>query len=126
MIAHIKRAGGDDHPNGANLIGYSYRKLGDYKLAQVWYERALKSRSEPSADLEVLRPVADRAGQSRSGGLSPEPDRRDLRDRLRGVPLVGGGARTAARHRPGLPSSRCGAACLDGGELLCSLTDSSP
>jgi len=27
----------------ANLIGYSYRKLGDYPLSQVWYERALKS-----------------------------------------------------------------------------------
>ncbi len=27
----------------ANLIGYSYRKLGDYKLSQIWYERALKS-----------------------------------------------------------------------------------
>ena len=26
-----------------NLIGYSYRKLGDYKLSQVWYERALKA-----------------------------------------------------------------------------------
>jgi tetratricopeptide (TPR) repeat protein len=33
----------DDHPNVANLIGYSYRKLGDYKLSQVWYERALKA-----------------------------------------------------------------------------------
>ena len=29
--------------NVANLIGYSYRKLGDYKLSQTWYERALKS-----------------------------------------------------------------------------------
>ena len=27
----------------ANLIGYSYRKLGDYRLSQAWYERALKS-----------------------------------------------------------------------------------
>src|SRR4030081_2706898 len=27
----------------ANLIGYSYRKLGDYKVAQIWYERALKA-----------------------------------------------------------------------------------
>ena len=27
----------------ANLIGYSYRKLGDYKLSQTWYERALKT-----------------------------------------------------------------------------------
>ena len=29
--------------NVANLIGYSYRKLGDYELSQAWYERALKS-----------------------------------------------------------------------------------
>jgi tetratricopeptide (TPR) repeat protein len=27
----------------ANLIGYSYRKLGDYKVSQIWYERALKA-----------------------------------------------------------------------------------
>jgi hypothetical protein len=25
------------------LIGYSYRKFGDYKFWQVWYERALKA-----------------------------------------------------------------------------------
>jgi tetratricopeptide (TPR) repeat protein len=42
-IAQLKALGHDDHPNVANLIGYSYRKLGDYKLAQVWYERALKA-----------------------------------------------------------------------------------
>src|SRR5260370_8527897 len=23
--------------------GYSYRKLGDYKVSQIWYERALKA-----------------------------------------------------------------------------------
>jgi tetratricopeptide (TPR) repeat protein len=33
----------DDHANVANLIGYSYRKLGDYRLSQIWYERALKA-----------------------------------------------------------------------------------
>ncbi|MEN3348157.1 MAG: hypothetical protein V7632_1792 [Bradyrhizobium sp.] len=33
----------DDHPNVANLIGYSYRKLGDYRQSQIWYERALKA-----------------------------------------------------------------------------------
>jgi len=27
----------------ANLIGYSYRKLGNYQLASQWYERALKA-----------------------------------------------------------------------------------
>jgi tetratricopeptide (TPR) repeat protein len=42
-IAQLKALGRDDHPNVANLIGYSYRKLGDYKLSQVWYERALKA-----------------------------------------------------------------------------------
>jgi len=42
-IDQLKALGHDDHPNVANLIGYSYRKLGDYKLSQVWYERALKA-----------------------------------------------------------------------------------
>jgi len=42
-IDQLKTLGHDDHPNVANLIGYSYRKLGDYKLSQVWYERALKA-----------------------------------------------------------------------------------
>jgi tetratricopeptide (TPR) repeat protein len=42
-IEQLKALGHDEHPNVANLIGYSYRKLGDYKLSQVWYERALKA-----------------------------------------------------------------------------------
>jgi tetratricopeptide (TPR) repeat protein len=42
-IEQLKALGHDDHPNVANLIGYSYRKLGDYKLSQVWYERALQA-----------------------------------------------------------------------------------
>jgi hypothetical protein len=42
-IAQLKALGHDDHPNVANLIGYSYRKLGDYQLSQVWYQRALKA-----------------------------------------------------------------------------------
>jgi tetratricopeptide (TPR) repeat protein len=42
-IDELKALGHDDYANVANLIGYSYRKLGDYKLSQVWYERALKS-----------------------------------------------------------------------------------
>jgi tetratricopeptide (TPR) repeat protein len=42
-IEQLKALGNDDHPNVANLIGYSYRKLGDYKLSQIWYERALKA-----------------------------------------------------------------------------------
>jgi tetratricopeptide (TPR) repeat protein len=42
-IEQLRALGHDDHPNVANLIGYSYRKLGDYKQSQVWYERALKA-----------------------------------------------------------------------------------
>jgi tetratricopeptide (TPR) repeat protein len=42
-IDQLKALGHDDYANVANLIGYSYRKLGDYKLSQIWYERALKS-----------------------------------------------------------------------------------
>jgi tetratricopeptide (TPR) repeat protein len=39
----VKALGHDDHPNVGSLIGYSYRKFGDYKFSQVWYERALKA-----------------------------------------------------------------------------------
>ena len=39
----LKALGHDDIANVANLIGYSYRKLGDYRLSQAWYERALKA-----------------------------------------------------------------------------------
>jgi tetratricopeptide (TPR) repeat protein len=42
-IGQLKALGHDDSAAVANLIGYSYRKLGDYKLSQVWYERALKA-----------------------------------------------------------------------------------
>src|ERR1700737_734673 len=42
-IDQLKALGQDDLADVANLIGYSYRKLGDYKVSQVWYERALKA-----------------------------------------------------------------------------------
>ncbi|MBR0873002.1 tetratricopeptide repeat protein [Bradyrhizobium tropiciagri] len=42
-IDQLHALGHDEHPNVANLIGYSYRKLGDYKQSQLWYERALKA-----------------------------------------------------------------------------------
>jgi tetratricopeptide (TPR) repeat protein len=42
-IAQLKALGHDDRADVANLVGYSYRMLGDYKLSQVWYERALKA-----------------------------------------------------------------------------------
>jgi tetratricopeptide (TPR) repeat protein len=42
-ISQLKALGQDDRADVANLIGYSYRKLGDYKVSQVWYERALQA-----------------------------------------------------------------------------------
>jgi len=42
-IDQLKALGQDDRADVANLIGYSYRKLGDYKVSQIWYERALKA-----------------------------------------------------------------------------------
>jgi tetratricopeptide (TPR) repeat protein len=42
-IGQLKALGHDDSAAVANLVGYSYRKLGDYKVSQVWYERALKA-----------------------------------------------------------------------------------
>ena len=42
-IDQLQALGHDDNAAVANLIGYSYRKLGDYKVSQIWYERALKA-----------------------------------------------------------------------------------
>jgi tetratricopeptide (TPR) repeat protein len=41
-IAQLKSLERDDVADVANLIGYSYRKLGDYKQSQVYYELALR------------------------------------------------------------------------------------
>ena len=42
-IGQLKALGHGDNAAVANLIGYSYRKLGDYKVSQIWYKRALKA-----------------------------------------------------------------------------------
>ena len=42
-IEQLRALHRDDVAAVANLIGYSYRKLGDYKLSQAWYEQALKA-----------------------------------------------------------------------------------
>jgi len=41
-IEQLKALGRDDSAAVANLIGYSYRKLGDYQSSKVYYELALK------------------------------------------------------------------------------------
>jgi len=42
-IAQLRALKHDDHPDVANLIGYSNRKLGNYEESKAWYEAALKS-----------------------------------------------------------------------------------
>lgn len=42
-IDQLQTLGQDDRADVANLIGYAYRKLGNYPVSQVWYERALKA-----------------------------------------------------------------------------------
>jgi tetratricopeptide (TPR) repeat protein len=41
-IAQLKALQRDDVADVANLIGYSYRKLGNYQLSQAYYQQALK------------------------------------------------------------------------------------
>lgn len=40
-IAAFKALGRDDSAEVANYIGYANRKIGNYELAKVWYEKAL-------------------------------------------------------------------------------------
>ena len=40
-IAAFKALGHDDSAEVANYIGYANRKLGNYELAKVWYDKAL-------------------------------------------------------------------------------------
>ena len=42
-IAAMHALGRDEHPDVANYIGYAYRKMGDFKDSQIWYEAALKA-----------------------------------------------------------------------------------
>jgi tetratricopeptide (TPR) repeat protein len=42
-IAAMHAIGHDENPDVANYIGYAYRKMGDYKDSQIWYEAALKA-----------------------------------------------------------------------------------
>ena len=104
-IEQLRALGHDDYANVANLIGYSYRKLGDYSALADLVRARPEVRPEPRADLAVLRALADRAGQPGAGAVSPDADRRDLRHDVRGISLAGSRARASAGHRAGLLTS---------------------
>ena len=42
-IAALHALGNDEHPDVANYIGYSFRRMGNYDQSKVWYEKALAS-----------------------------------------------------------------------------------
>jgi tetratricopeptide (TPR) repeat protein len=84
-IEQLRALGHDDHPNVANLIGYSYRKLGDYKLSQVWYERALKADPNHVLTWNYYGLWQIERGNREQAEYHFEPDRCDLRNRLRGI-----------------------------------------
>jgi tetratricopeptide (TPR) repeat protein len=42
-FAAFKGLDEDDHPDVANYLGYTARKMGNYDLSKVWYERALEA-----------------------------------------------------------------------------------
>ena len=42
-IAAMHALGHDEHPDVANYIGYSFRRMGNYDQSKVWYEKALAS-----------------------------------------------------------------------------------
>src|SRR5438132_4001347 len=42
-IDQLKAIGHEDRADVANLLGYSYRKLGNYQVSQIYYEKALQA-----------------------------------------------------------------------------------
>lgn len=42
-LVQLRALGQDDRADVANLIGYSYRKLGNFEESKNWYERALRA-----------------------------------------------------------------------------------
>ena len=101
-IEQLKALGQDDRADVANLIGYSYRKLGDYKVSQIWYERALKAdpnhvRTWQYYGLWQLEQGNRDQAQyhlTRIGELCGTD--------CAGISLARRGTRKAARHRPRL------------------------
>ena len=100
----LKALGQDDRADGRQpdrlLLSQARRLQGFADLVRARAE----GRPEPRQDLAVLRAVAGRTGQPRSGAISSEPDRRFGRHRQRGISLARRRAGKAARHRPRLLS----------------------
>ena len=103
-IGQLKALGHDDNAGVANLIGYSYRKLGDYKLSQAWYERALKADPNHVLTWQYYGLWQIEQGNRDQASYHLGRIAAICGTGLRGVSVVGRGARKAARHRTRLLS----------------------
>ena len=80
-IEQLKALGRDDSAAVANLIGYSYRQLGDYKVSQIWYERALKADPNHVKTWQYYGLWQVEQGNRESGAIPLEQDRGARRHR---------------------------------------------
>ena len=103
-IEQLKALGQDDRADVANLIGYSYRKLGDYKVSQIWYERALKADPNHVRTWQYYGLWQLEQGNRDQAQYHLSRIGQSVRHRLRGISLARRGAGKAARHRPRLLS----------------------
>ena len=122
-IEQLKALGQDDRADVANLIGYSYRKLGDYKVSQIWYERALKADPNHVRTWQYYGLWQLEQGNRDQAQYHLNRIGELVRHRLRGISLARRGAGKAARHRPRLlnsaTSSSTGAAPKAAPVLFC-------
>ncbi|MGY4338414.1 tetratricopeptide (TPR) repeat protein [Bradyrhizobium sp. LM2.9] len=101
-IGQLKSLKRDDVADVANLIGYSYRKIGDYQSSKIYYELALKDDPNHVRTWQYYGLLAARAGQPGAGAVSLEQDRLARRHRQLRVSLACHGARQADRRDPRL------------------------
>ena len=105
-IDQLKALGHDDIAAVANLIGYSYRKLGDYKVSQIWYERALKADPNHVKTWQYYGLWQLEQGNRDQAQYHLNRIAAARRHRQRGISLARRGARKAAGHRPRLLNHR--------------------
>ena len=101
-IGQLKALGHDDIAAVANLIGYSYRKLGDYKVSQIWYERALKADPNHVKTWQYYGLWQVEQGNRDQAQYHLNRIAAARRHRQRGISLARGSAGEAAGHRAGL------------------------
>ena len=86
-FAAFKDLDADDHPDVANYLGYTARKLGDYELSKVWYERALAADPKHVRTWQYYGMWHVEQGNMLKAADFLREDRGDLRQQgLQGIP----------------------------------------